>query len=41
MDIAATVAFLCSPAASWITGEVLRVSGGLEGVSAAPPKRSK
>jgi len=40
-DIAATVAFLCSPAASWITGEVLRVSGGLEGVSAAPPKRSK
>ena len=40
-DIAATVAFLCSPAASWITGEVLRVSGGLEGVAAAPPKRSR
>ena len=39
-DIAATVAFLCSPAASWITGENLRVSGGLEGVSAAPPRRS-
>ena len=40
-DIAATVAFLCSPSASWITGEVLRVSGGMEGVSAAPPKRSR
>jgi 3-oxoacyl-[acyl-carrier protein] reductase len=40
-DIAQSVAFLCSPAASWITGEVLRVSGGLEGVSAAPPKRPK
>ncbi len=39
-DIARAVAFLCSPAASWITGEVLRVSGGLEGVSAVPPKRS-
>ncbi len=40
-DIADSVAFLCSPAASWITGEVLRVSGGLEGVAAAPPKRSR
>jgi 3-oxoacyl-[acyl-carrier protein] reductase len=38
-DIAQCVAFLCSPEASWITGEVFRVSGGLEGVSAAPPKR--
>lgn len=39
VDIARAVTFLCSPAADWITGEVLRVSGGLEGVSAAPPKR--
>ncbi|MBI4552718.1 MAG: SDR family oxidoreductase [Candidatus Latescibacteria bacterium] len=41
IDIARGVAFLCSPAAGWITGEVLRVSGGLEGVSASPPKRAK
>jgi NAD(P)-dependent dehydrogenase (short-subunit alcohol dehydrogenase family) len=40
-DIARAVAFLCGPAAGWITGEVLRVSGGLEGVAAAPPKRPK
>jgi len=39
-DIAHTVAFLCGPEAAWITGEVLRVSGGLEGISAAPPKRA-
>lgn len=38
-DIAGAVAFLCSADASWMTGEVVRVSGGLEGVSAAPPKR--
>ena len=41
LDIAQGVAFLCSPAASWITGEVLRVSGGLAGVSATPGKRQK
>ena len=41
VDIAQAVAFLCSPQASWITGEVLRVSGGMEGVSAAPPKRTQ
>ncbi|MBI1914257.1 MAG: SDR family oxidoreductase [Planctomycetes bacterium] len=39
VDIANAVAFLCSKEAAWITGEVLRVSGGLEGVSAAPPRR--
>ncbi len=38
-DIARMVAWLASPAAGWMTGEVVRVSGGLEGVSAAPPKR--
>ncbi len=38
-DIAEAVAFLCSQEAAWITGEVLRVSGGLVGVSAAPPRR--
>lgn len=37
-DIANAVTFLCSPQAGWITGEVLRVSGGLEGVSAPLPK---
>jgi NAD(P)-dependent dehydrogenase (short-subunit alcohol dehydrogenase family) len=41
LDIARGVAFLCSPAASFITGEVLTVSGGLVGVSATPPKRPK
>ena len=39
-DIASAGAFLCSPDAAWITGEILRVSGGMEGVSAAPPKRT-
>jgi NAD(P)-dependent dehydrogenase (short-subunit alcohol dehydrogenase family) len=40
-DIANGVAFLCSSDAAWITGEVLRVSGGLEGVAAAPPRRTR
>ena len=38
-DIANIVTFLCSSRSAWMTGEVLRVSGGMEGVSAAPPKR--
>ena len=38
-DIANSVAFLSSSESSWITGEILRVSGGLEGVSSAPAKR--
>ena len=40
-DIARGVAFLCSPSAEWITGEIMRVSGGMEGVAATPPKRSR
>jgi 3-oxoacyl-[acyl-carrier protein] reductase len=28
-DIAATVAFLCSPAARYMTGQTLHVDGGL------------
>lgn len=39
-DIAYQVGFLCSEAAAWVTGEVFRVSGGLEGVSATPAKRT-
>ena len=39
-DIARVVAFLGGPDSAWMTGEVIRVSGGLEGVSAAPPKRT-
>ena len=38
-DIAHMVAFLCSEDASWITGETFTVSGGMAGISAAPPKR--
>ena len=41
IDIAQAVAFLCSAAASWITGEVLRVSGGLAGFPATLPKQIK
>lgn len=40
-DIARAVAFLAGPSAQWMTGEIMRVSGGLEGVSAAPPRRTK
>lgn len=28
-DIAAAVVYLCSPAAAWVTGEILNVTGGL------------
>jgi 7-alpha-hydroxysteroid dehydrogenase len=28
-DIAHAVVYLCSPAASWVTGEILTVSGGM------------
>ena len=39
-DIAFGVATLCDPSSSWVTGEILRISGGMEGVAAAPPKRA-
>ena len=38
-DVADAVTFLCGSSAAWITGETLRVSGGLVEVSAAPCKR--
>ena len=38
-DIAFGVANLCDRRSSWVTGEILRISGGLDGVSAAPSKR--
>ena len=37
-DIASMVAYLCGSDASWITGQVFQVNGGLQGVSATPPK---
>jgi len=40
-DIANVVAFLCGPGSGWMTGEVIRVSGGMVGVSATPPKRAE
>eukprot|EP01043_Picozoa_sp_COSAG02_P041613 COSAG02_NODE_3464_length_6695_cov_12.759854_8_plen_292_part_00 len=39
-DIANMVAYLAGPKAAWMTGEVVRVSGGMEGVGSAPPKRA-
>jgi 3-oxoacyl-[acyl-carrier protein] reductase len=39
-DIADAVVFLLSAGADWMTGEIVRVSGGLEGVGAAPARRS-
>jgi 3-oxoacyl-[acyl-carrier protein] reductase len=37
-DIASMVAYLCGPEASWITGQVFQVNGGMQGVSATPPR---
>ena len=37
-DISSMAAYLCGPEASWITGQVFQVNGGLQGVSAAPPR---
>ena len=39
-DIAFGVASLCDPNSSWVTGEILRISGGMEGVAAAMPRRA-
>ena len=39
MRVTLTGTFFCCRAAGGITGEVLRVSGGMEGVAAAPPRR--
>ena len=39
-DIAFGVAGLCDPNSSWVTGEILRISGGMEGVAVAPPRRT-
>jgi NAD(P)-dependent dehydrogenase (short-subunit alcohol dehydrogenase family) len=39
-DIAHAVHWLCSDHASWVTGQVLPVTGGLSGVAVPPPKRA-
>lgn len=39
--IAFGVATLCDPNSSWVTGEILRISGGMEGVAAAPQAGSQ
>ena len=40
-DVARVVAFLCGSGSGWMTGEIVRVSGGMVGVAATPPKRPK
>src|SRR5262245_59418896 len=38
-DIAHAVVWLCSDQATWVTGQVFPVPGGLSGVAVPPPKR--
>jgi NAD(P)-dependent dehydrogenase (short-subunit alcohol dehydrogenase family) len=37
-DVAAAVAYLVSPTAAFVTGELLNVTGGFTGYGVAPPK---